>query len=79
MTTDDLMRELLGEIRKDREARQFLEVQVSNCTRAVIVLSNELQEFRKLVFEGEANTLERIRQVADFAGMTYPADRNGGG
>lgn len=79
MTTDQLVSELIDEIRRDREARKTLEAQVSNCTIVVAALAKDLADFRKLVFEGERSLMERIRRVSDFSGMTDPHDGNGGG
>lgn len=70
--SDALIRELIAEIRKDRASRKQLEVAVSS-------LAQDLKDFRKLVFEGERSLMKQIRAVADYAGMTDPADRNGTG
>lgn len=74
MTTDELVAELIAEIRRDRESRKSLEV-------AVASLAQDLADFRTLVFEGERSVMQQIRAVSDFVGMTDPQrpSRNGGG
>jgi hypothetical protein len=70
MSTDELIRELIGEIRKDREA-------LAGLSLAVTELGKDFRAFRAKVFENQSQQGERIRAISDFVGMTDPHDSNG--
>lgn len=69
MTTDELIRELIGEIKKDRVARQR---ELSGLQLAVKELGDDFRAFRDRLLKDEGNA--KLRLVA-----TLPPDTNGGG
>ncbi len=86
--TDNLLRQLLAEVREEHKERkaQFdtierrltvLESRTQDNTVAVSVLAREIQDLRKLAFEGDDALRKRLRMVADYAGMTDPAENGG--
>ena len=76
MTTDELIRELIAEIRNDRvvRAKEFAGLQL-----AVTELGNDFRAFRDHVLKNEDETGTALRLVAAHAGVIEPLDKNGGG
>lgn len=83
MTTDELIRELIKEIRSDREAAEererLIAAELSGIRVAVANLGIDFRAFRDHVFEHENERGKELRAVEDFVGMTEPREKNGGG
>ena len=82
MTTDELIRELLREIRSDRaaaeERERLIAGELSGIRVAVANLGLDFRAFRDHVLENENERGQELRAVEDFVGMTDPHDKNGG-
>lgn len=74
LSTDELITELLMEIRNDRtvRSREFADLQL-----AVKELGDDFRAFRDHVLQHEDKAGRKLRMVADHAGVTEPTDRNG--
>ena len=74
MTTDELIRELIGEIKKDRVARQR---EISGIQLALTELGKDFRAFRDHVLKHEDESGKALRLVAAHAGVIDPAGKNG--
>ncbi len=74
MTTDELIRELIGEIKKDRVARQR---EFSDLRLAVNDLGKDFRAFRDHVLKHEDESGKALRLVAAHAGVIDQAEKNG--
>lgn len=90
MTTDELIRELLREIRADRaaadereraaeERERLIAAELSGIRVAVANLGLDFKAFRDHVLENENERGKELRAIEDFVGMTEPHAKNGGG
>lgn len=83
MTTDELIRELLKEIRADRNATEDrerrIEAELTGIRLALAALGDDFGSFRAHVLQHEDERGKELRAVEDFVGMTDPNEKNGGG
>lgn len=81
LSTDELITELLQEIRNDRVAstqrEERVEAELANIRLALHELGKDFRSHREHAGTEASDTREQIRLVANFVGMTDPAEKNG--
>ena len=81
ITTDELITELIAEIRADRMAstkrEERVETELVAIRTVLATLGQDFREFRSHVLKHEDESGKELRAVEDFVGLTDPREKNG--
>jgi hypothetical protein len=88
LSTDELVNELLAEIRTDREvargdraatAKRQKEItdRLDRFETALVTLSSDLRDFRQHTEADSSETRRQVRVVSNAIGLTNPHEQNG--